>query len=149
MPRFISWHAREYLGFHPNYFYIRDPLDGKLSFAADPTWRIWEGATVTYVALQLAFFMGFQTVILIGVDHSFSTVGEPHKEITSTGEDPNHFDLNYFGAGFRWNLPDLETSEQAYCLAKNHFEGHGRKIIDATVDGKLTVFSKVPFHSLF
>jgi hypothetical protein len=149
MPRFISWHAREYLGFHPNFFYIRDPLDGTLSFATDPTRRIWEGATVTYVALQLAFFMGFQTVILIGVDHSFSTVGEPNKEITSTGEDPNHFDPNYFGAGFRWQLPDLETSEQAYWLAKNQFERHGREIIDATVNGKLTVFSKVPFHCLF
>ena len=57
----------------------------------DAAGRLWEGATVTYVALQLAFHMGFQQVILIGVDHHFTTQGEANKTVVSDGEDPNHF----------------------------------------------------------
>ena len=65
------------------------------------------------------------------------------------GDEPNHFNPNYFGTGFRWQLPDLETSELAYRLAKYHFERDGREILDATVDGKLEVFRKVDYQSLF
>ena len=99
--------------------------------------------------MQIAYYMGFKQVILIGIDHSFSTTGEPHQIIISTGEDPDHFDPNYFGKGFRWQLPDLKTSELAYHLAKENFEQSGREILDATVNGKLDVFPKVEFLSLF
>ncbi len=112
------------------------------SFSLDPTTTIWEGATVTYVAMQLAHWMGFQKVILIGVDHSFVTQGEPHKAIVSQGEDPNHFDGGYFGQGFKWNLPDLETSELHYRIADHVYRSTGREIVDCTVDGKCPVFRK-------
>jgi len=93
--------------------------------------------------------MGFSEVILIGVDHNFATKGKPNTTITSEGDDPNHFDPKYFGKGFRWQLPDLETSEIAYRMARNAFEADGRKVVDATVGGKLTVFPKVEYNSLF
>lgn len=41
-----------------------------------------------------------------------------------------------------WQLPDLDMSEQAYRLAKDHFEATGRHILDATVGGKLSVLLK-------
>ena len=118
-------------------------------FARNAAGRLWEGATVTYVALQLAFHMGFERVILIGVDHSFVSKGEANKTITSQGDDPNHFAPNYFGKGFRWQLPDLETSERAYRMAKVAYEADGRQVLDATVGGRLTVFPKVDYASLF
>jgi hypothetical protein len=99
--------------------------------------------------MQLAWFMGFATVILIGVDHDFATKGEPGKVVVSAGDDPNHFDPRYFGKGFRWELPNLPTSEQAYRIARDHFEAHGRRVLDATVGGKLEVFDKVAYESLF
>ena len=106
-------------------------------------YAIHEGSTVTYVAMQLAYFMGFKKVILIGVDHSFVTKGEPNKVVESKGDDPNHFSGSYFGKGFRWQLPDLDRSEDAYRHAKVAFENSGRSIVDATVGGKLDVFPKV------
>ena len=118
-------------------------------FARNAAGRLWEGATVTYVALQLAFHMGFERVILIGVDHSFVSKGEANKTITSQGDDPNHFAPNYFGKGFRWQLPDLDTSERAYRMAKKAYEADGRQVLDATVGGRLTVFPKVDYASLF
>jgi hypothetical protein len=105
---------------------------------------IWEGMTVTFVAMQIAYYMGFDEVILIGVDHNFTTKGTAHKTVTSEGDDPNHFDPNYFGKGFKWQLPDLENSEHAYRMARDAFERDGRRIVDSTVGGKLEVFEKVP-----
>lgn len=110
---------------------------------------VWGGATVTYVSMQLAYHMGFEEVILIGVDHSFVDQGPPNRTVESTGPDLNHFHPDYFGEGFKWQLPDLETSELAYRLARQAFEEDGRRILDATVGGKLEVFPKIAFTSLF
>jgi len=118
-------------------------------FSRNITGRLWEGATVTYVALQIAFYLGFREVILIGVDHSFTTKGKPNETVISQGDDSNHFNPQYFGKGFRWQLPDLETSELAYRMAKEEYAKDGRKLVDATVGGKLTVFPKVDYQRLF
>jgi hypothetical protein len=91
--------------------------------------------------------MGFEEVILVGVDHNFTTKGTPNTTITSTGDDPNHFSPAYFGKGFRWQLPDLEGSERAYHLAHQAYQQAGRRVVDATVGGKLTVFPKVDYKS--
>jgi len=85
----------------------------------------------------------------VGVDHNFQTKGPANTTVTSSGDDPNHFSPNYFGKGFRWQLPDLEGSERAYHLARQTYEASGRRIVDATVGGKLTVFPKVEYTSLF
>jgi hypothetical protein len=118
-------------------------------FAQDARGRLWEGATVTYIALQLAFHMGFEQVILIGVDHNYTTQGKPNTTVVSQGDDPNHFNAGYFGKGFRWQLPDLYTSENSYQMARQAYQAAGRQVIDATVGGKLTVFPKVAYDTLF
>ena len=117
-------------------------------FSKDVTKRVFEGSTVTYVAMQLAYFMGFDEVILVGVDHSFKTQGPPNLTVVSGGDDEDHFASDYFGQGFRWQLPDLEASEIAYKMAKEAFIKDGRQIIDATIDGKLTVFPKVDYYQI-
>ena len=152
IPRFFSWRSRRFVpvGTHgsqlPTFLYTTYESPG---FAMDARGRLWEGATVTYVALQLAFHMGFQQVILIGVDHHFTTQGTANMTIVSDGDDPNHFSPGYFGKGFRWQLPDLQTSEAAYTMARNAFVRSGREVLDATVGGRLTIFPKVDFGSLF
>ena len=119
------------------------------AFSTDVRGRVWEGATVTNVTLQLAFHMGFQQVILIGVDHNYTTTGKPNTTVTSQGDDPNHFSPAYFGKGFRWQLPDLETSEIGYAMARDAYRKAGREVLDATIGGKLTIFPKVDYNSLF
>jgi tetratricopeptide (TPR) repeat protein len=125
------------------------PLGDVPVFSKDPLGGIWEGFTVTYVAMQLAYYMGFSEVVLIGVDHFFSAGGKANQEVISTGDDNDHFDPGYFGRGIRWHLPDLENSEVAYRAAKIAFEADGKRIIDATLEGKLTVFAKVDYRKLF
>jgi hypothetical protein len=93
--------------------------------------------------------MGFEQVILIGVDHNFTSKGEANKTIVSQGDDQNHFAPNYFARGYKWQLPDLDTSEVGYVYAREAYRGAGRQALDATVGGKLTVFPKVDYNSLF
>lgn len=145
-PTFMGWHARREITHRELPIFL--PTSRAREFSLDPTKSLWEGATVTFVALQLAHYMGFDPVVLIGVDHSFATSGPAHKEVTSTGDDPNHFDPNYFGKGFRWNLPDLETSELAYGKARAAYEASGRVVLNATVGGRLEVFQRAEYATL-
>jgi hypothetical protein len=148
IPKFLSWRSRHVIQPEQNTHYLYTTYTGP-RFCSDARKRLWEGATVTFVALQLAYFMGFDQVILIGVDHNFVSQGRPNTTVVSNGDDPDHFHPKYFGKGFRWQLPDLETSEIAYQMAREAYERAGRQVIDATVGGKLTVFPKIDYNSLF
>jgi hypothetical protein len=146
--KFFPWTTRRHFSSASDAIYIRTYC-AKPHFSTHADQSIWSGATVTFVAMQLAYHMGFGEVVLLGVDHSFTTPGKPHTAVVSEGDDPNHFAPNYFGKGFKWQLPDLETSEIAYRMAKQAFEADSRKIVDATIGGKLTIFRKVDYETLF
>jgi hypothetical protein len=149
MPQFLGWHCRDLVPFTDSMQFLWTRSGLRSWFFTDLTEGCWEGSTVTMVAIQLAYYMGFKEVVLIGVDHSYQFTGNPHAAVTSQGDDPNHFDPNYFGKGFRWHLPDLQGSELSYRVAKHVYETSGRRIIDATVGGKLQVFPKIDYYSLF
>jgi hypothetical protein len=148
-PKFISNRGIPYIKPREDIFFIKTHPDPEADFCPDPTQGINEGSTVTYAAIQLAYYMGFETVILIGVDHYFTSEGTPHAEVISETDDPNHFHPDYFGKGMKWNLPDLATSEKYYKIAYGYFWANGRQIIDATVDGKCTIFPKIDYRELF
>ncbi len=121
MPRFISWRSRHLIGTAPDLNFLHTTYTVP-KFSTDARGRLWEGGTVTNIALQLAYHMGFQQVILIGVDHSYSAQGKPNTTVVSQGEDRDHFHPDYFGKGFRWQLPDLDTSERGYAMARQAYE---------------------------
>jgi len=131
-------HARQFDHFQP----IR-AREG-FRFNARMSGNFGQGHTVTFVALQIAFAMGFERVFLVGVDHSFNQVGEANEIQKMEDADANHFDPSYFQGQF-WHLADLEGSEIAYRIAELEYRRAGRQIFDATEEGKLTIFDKIPF----
>lgn len=152
IPKFIAWRSHRH--FSPELPISQLPTFIYTSytgprFTGDVRGRVWEGATVTNLALQLAYHMGVEQAILIGVDHNFASKGDANKSVISEGDDQNHFLPNYFGKGIKWQLPDLDTSEIGYTLAGEAYRRAGREVLDATVGGKLTVFPKVDYNSLF
>lgn len=121
-------------------------------FSTNAARIVWVGGTVSYIALQLAYHMGFDEVYLVGFDHSYSIPKEAKVEgraITSTSDDPNHFHPGYFGKGYRWHDPRVDRMERAYINARAAYESAGRRIYNATVGGHLEVFDRVAFDSLF
>ena len=118
-------------------------------FCHDITGGVHEGWTVTYTALQIAYFLGFREVVIIGLDHRYSFTGQPNEERRLDGPDPNHFCADYFGGGQAWHNPDLVNSEESFRIARTEFEKHDRRIIDATLNGACAVFEKADYRKLF
>ncbi len=117
-------------------------ISKKEKFFLDITKGINEGYSVTYVGLQIAYFMGFSKVILIGLDHRYSFFGKPNQEAFMDGNDPNHFDPSYF-RNQNWDNPDLTNSEKYFKIANEIFKRDNRKIIDATINGSCNIFPKM------
>jgi len=144
IPVFLAWKCRWFMGpsnsQNLHYFNGRSTMD----FSRDPSrWVAGLGSTVTYAALQFAYYLGGNPVILFGVDHQFQVADDRSGIARSVGTDVNHFDPEYFRDGEYWGLPDLGGNEIAYKLAKTVFEQEGRKILDATIGGKLKIFPKI------
>ena len=121
-------------------------------FSTNADRMVWVGGTVSYICLQLAYYMGFPEVYLVGFDHSYTIPTDAQMsgtEIVSTGDDLSHFHPDYFGKGKRWHSPRVERMELAYEKAKKYFEADGRKIYNATVGGHLEVFERVKYRTLF
>lgn len=112
-------------------------------FARDCSISIFQGFTVTYVAMQLAFHMGFHKLTVIGCDHNFSATGPANTTVKADGKDRNHFDPNYFSDGVSWQLPDLFQSEVAYQIAHQNYMDNGRQLYNSTAGGKLEVLPRI------
>ena len=121
-------------------------------FSTNAGLRLFSGQSVTAINLQLAYFMGFAEVVLIGMDFSYTVPEDSVVEgnrILSQGDDPNHFHPDYFGKGKVWKDPKLDRVLANYQLAKLMYEADGRRIVNATPGGKLELFERVPFDELF
>jgi len=144
MMKFVDFTHRDAFPEENGFCYFRIPPSLSDAFQTDLTKPMASGGTVTYVSLQLAYYLGFTKVIIIGMDHRFSAVGIPNVAETRTEEnDRDHVHPNYFPKGMKWQLPDLHRSELAYREARKAFERDGRRIIDATVGGACEVFPKM------
>jgi len=117
----------------------------KPTFSEEP-FILTSGSTITYDCLQLAAYMGFSEIYLLGMDHNYKVmVGKNGKLVTDGVED--HFTATYISATvfpFRIDIVD-----SAFTVAREYAETHGIKIRNATRGGKLEIFERVDFDSLF
>lgn len=152
--KFFPEKYREFLGDSRDIFYLPTNWDcyfkSKVSyeypeFSKDIARSIYTGQTVTYLNLQIAYFMGFKRVFIVGLDFSYSipkNARVEHNSIDHDEDDPNHFHPSYFGKGKQWHFPKLDSCMTSYSIAREAFEREGREIIDLTLGGRLNVFKK-------
>ena len=145
--KFFNWNARKFFTPSESLTFIRS--DYKPRFSKDLTEGLWAGHSVTYTCIQLAYYMGFKEVILIGKDHDYKEKGVPGSLVYASGDEDNHYIKGYYKRGMVWRIPDYKGEELAYSMAKKAFEEDNRRILDATVDGKLDIFEKVDYYNLF
>lgn len=141
LPLFLDRRAVGMVKGRPNVAFLHG--GGFPYFARDCSVSLYQGHTVTYVALQLAFHMGFREVALVGADHTFATKGPANLAVVSGGKDESHFHPDYFAGGMQWQLPDLFQSEVAYTMARDMYAAFGGAVVNATVGGQLEVFKRV------
>lgn len=117
-------------------------------FSDDIRKEVFEGYTVTYMCLQIAVYMGFKEIYLLGIDHNYSVTVMPDGSLK---EDKNVKD--YFAEDNikkkqsenkqQVNYPQLYKTTLAYESAKLYADEHSIKIFNATRGGKLEVFDRV------
>ncbi|MBO6609853.1 6-hydroxymethylpterin diphosphokinase MptE-like protein [Altererythrobacter sp.] len=142
IPVYLAWKSRWFVrgkSQSVRYFNLFDSEE----FSMDLPAGVGSGATVTYPALQFAYYMGADPVIVVGVDHNFDRSGGSNIYEKRIGDDVNHFDPNYFASGMTWGVPNLDASEEVFLRSRLAFEADGRKIYDATIGGKLQIFEKI------
>lgn len=108
--------------------------------------------TVVNFAIQVMAYVGFSEIYLIGVDMSFAD--QKVKKLTSRNwvaaeTDPNHFDPRYFGKGLKYHNPTVPEMIEKFETGRAFFDKRNVKIFNAGYGGKLEVFPRVQFDSLF
>jgi hypothetical protein len=113
------------------------------------------GMTSTYACLQWAVFMGFSEIYLYGIDHQYSVVLNDIGELIFSDVENNFIkDYNkgniiekYFSNGFY--ATNFDRVNEGYQSAREYCDSRGIKIRNATHGGKLDVFERVDFDTLF
>ena len=132
-------------------YYSRNLTSLVSKFSTDFYDHCYWGGTVTYLNLQLAYYLGFKEVYLIGLDMNYKVpdYGIGKNVITSKEDDMNHFHKDYFGKGKRYHQPHVQRMINSLRIAKKYFENDNRTIYNATIGGQLEVFERFDYFRLF
>jgi len=116
-------------------------------FSRDFAGMVFLGSTVTYIGLQLAWYLGAKTVYLAGVDFSYGPLEKQFKpgKLVVTPDNLDlvqqcHFSSAYHKVGDIIGVPNTAYQRRAYALARRVFDADGRKIINLTPGTALDVF---------
>lgn len=142
IPLFLDSNAIQFVKNRSNVHYLHQCHQQK--FARDISVSLWQGYTVTFIALQIAYHLGFEEVALVGCDHYFNATGAPNQMAISKATDDSHFDPRYFSNGMKWQLPDISGSEYGYNLALQVYRASNRRIFNSTDGGSLEIFPRMP-----
>jgi hypothetical protein len=127
-------------------------------FSSDCSRRVYTAGTITYEMLQLAVYMGFQEIYLLGMDFSYSVERHNDNSITKNGVCNHMKEIEWEEQKFykaiskKYNesyMADIDLQLAGYKAAKEYVDSHGIEIYNATRGGKLEVFPRVNFDDLF
>ena len=125
---------------------IRDYREGDM-FSYDIENRLNTFGTVTYSLLQLAVYMGFKNIYIIGCDNSYAKTRMKDGTVIDRGGS------NYFeGCNTKKTdnvVVDTWIMDMAYSLARKEADSHDFTIYNATRGGYLEAFPRVDFDGLF
>lgn len=105
-------------------------------------------STVTYFLLQVAFWVGYKRVTLIGVDNTYDqpSVAEG-VVIEQVDADANHFSSDYF-RGRYWQAADTSRMAAVISMAATTYNAFGRLLTNSTVGGALEILPRVPLDEV-
>lgn len=148
IPSELSW----YYGINvkgAHHFHLENPDDfHKPMFSENIARCVKNSNTVVFSAIQFAVYMGIKEIYLIGIDHHFSVMRNEGKIITDPGA-KDYFSDDYNKDKEDLYIPNIDISTLTFIAAKDYADSHGIKIFNATRGGKLEVFPRMDFDSIF
>lgn len=134
------WEIEKSLSSIPYKMVMQDCLSDRVGFSRNIDRFMYNGYTVTYVCIQLALYMGFKEIFLLGVDFNYSD---------DVYSESNHFKgYQKYYKDIRLNEIKPERMLNAYHKAKKIAEAEGKRIYNATRGGKLEVFERRTLDSI-
>lgn len=102
--------------------------------------------SITCNMFELAFYMGIKEIYLIGIDHNFTVEVDMDGKSKIDETVKHHFEQQIDKAVYP---TPKEALTKCYEVIKKYAEIKGINIYNATRGGKLEVFKRVDFNSLF
>lgn len=127
--------------------YLREK-DCPNSFSSDISKQMDSMGTVTFTCMNIAAYMGFKEIYLLGVDHNYTVTINEEGETVVDKNAKDYFCENYDTDIKDIVVHDMGQNTRAYRKAKAYCDEHGIQIINATRGGKLEVFPRVSFDDL-
>ena len=125
----------------PKYYSSHKYTTDNIFFSREPWKCVSEGYTVTYTAFQLAFYMGFKEIYLLGMDHTYSHYVDRDGVLRVRDGVEDHCYEDPRGAVI--NPQYLEGVEFSYRVALYEGQERGISIYNATRGGSLEIFERV------
>lgn len=95
---------------------------------------VYDGYSITYSLIQLAVYMGFNEIYLLGADCSYKRGAKNH--IVASGNDDKNEEKNH------------DKMIVGYQKAKKYADSHGIKIINCTRGGMLEVYPRMSLEEV-
>lgn len=102
--------------------------------------------TVSFAAMQIAAYLGYKEIYLLGFDHNYGIEIDDNGKLTSTSESVSHF---YTDDHPKEIVANVIGMTRAYKSFKEYANRHGIVVKNVTRGGKLEVFPRVDFDSIF
>lgn len=111
-----------------------------IDFSEDISKGIVTHWTITYTMIQVAIYMGYEKIYLLGMDHNYALTFDQDGNVIENAEVVSHF--------FEDKRPEevianVEAMNKAYIAARKYAEKHGVEILNATRGGKLEWFNRI------
>ena len=133
------------------YFYLdyTSPMEENYGLSLDIAHSVRCRATVTTTCIQMAVYMGFSDIYLLGVDHSFAKMVDKNGNVIIDDSIRSHFTDNY-NADIKDLGYNIDATTEAYCNVEQLSRRDGNfRVYNATRGGRLEVFERVGFDEIW
>ncbi len=145
------WHSRDFSSIADRVIvaYGRYYINSNKNHFSDNVEKFYVlSETVSYFAMQTAVYLGYKEIVLLGFDNSYKYEIDNDGKIIDTGQKQAHFFNNEIN-GQRSIVANTNGMTKSYLAFKEYADEHGIKVYNATRGGKLEVFPRIDFDSLF
>lgn len=116
-----------------------------IPFSSNAAEYIQAASTVTYTMIQLAVYIGYSEIYLIGMDHTYANVTNDKGEIIQKNNVKSHA---FEDENPNEVVANIAYMELAYQAAKDYCDRHNVKIRNATIGGALEIYERTNFWSI-
>jgi hypothetical protein len=149
---FLPWHCYRTLSkeirTNPSLFMLTPYYLGEYLFSNELENKFYVTNTVTLLLLQLAAYVGFKEIYLLGVDCSYAVPADGN--VVNQINYPEFIaekSIEFWIDTNTWH--QSVNSQRHYQIADDYSQAHGFRIYNATRGGNLEAFERVDFDSLF